>query len=196
MAVEQLPGVAEPPSDTLVARIAAGDRSAEAELVRRYQRGVVVLARRHCRAGDPIAEDLAQDVLTRVLERLRVGALRDAMSLAAYIQTAVVYATSAEYRSRRPAADGDSAMIPDEQGSPAEQLHQRQLRTAVQTLLEDLPVERDRELLRRFYVREQSKEEVCAALGIDAAHFHRVVFRARERFRAVLERAGIQESLP
>jgi len=194
MTVEQSSRVAEPPSDALVQRIAAGDRSAEAELVRRYQRGVVVLARRHCRAGDPVAEDLAQDVLARVLERLRVGALRDVASLTSYIQTAVIHAATAEYRRRHPTAESDLATIHDEQGSPAEQLGQRQLQTAVNDLLHDLPVERDRELLLRFYVREQSKSEVCSALGIDAAHFHRVVFRARERFRAVLERAGIEGS--
>jgi RNA polymerase sigma-70 factor (ECF subfamily) len=48
----------------LVARIAAGDRSAEASFVRRFGRGVRALVRRHCRPGDPIVEDLVQDVLT------------------------------------------------------------------------------------------------------------------------------------
>jgi len=55
----------------LVARIAAGDKNAEREFVLRYQQGIRVIVRRHCRAGDGAAEDLAQDVLLRVLERLR-----------------------------------------------------------------------------------------------------------------------------
>jgi RNA polymerase sigma-70 factor (ECF subfamily) len=37
-------------------------------------------------------------------------------------------------------------------------------------------------------LRDEDKEQVCRELGIDEAHFRRVVFRARERFRALLEK--------
>src|SRR5690348_16131997 len=96
-------------STDMVARIAAGDRKAEQEFVDAYARGVRALVRRHCRPNDPIAEDLAQDVLSRVLERLRAGAIRDSAALPAYVQTTVAYATSAEYRSRR-TTETDSAI--------------------------------------------------------------------------------------
>jgi RNA polymerase sigma-70 factor, ECF subfamily len=176
----------------VVARIAAGDRAAETEFVRQYARGVHVLVRRHCRPGDPVVEDIAQDVLARVLERLRAGAVRDAAALPAYIQTTIVHATSAEYRTRRPTepVEAIDALMAD--GSPIEQLSASQLQQTLHSLLAELGVDRDRELLRRFYLDEHDKEDVCRELGIDADHFHRVAFRARERFRALLERAGIE----
>jgi RNA polymerase sigma-70 factor (ECF subfamily) len=177
-----------------IARIAAGDRAAETEFVRRYQRGVQVLVRRHCRPGDPIVEDIAQDVLARVLERLRAGAIRDAASLPAYVQTTVVYATSAEYRSRRPTESVDAIAQLPAADSPVNSLTSAQLRQTLTALLAELPLARDRELLTRFYLDDEDKDNVCRDLGIDSAHFRRVAFRARERFRELLDRAGIQEA--
>ena len=177
-----------------VARIAAGERAAEAEFVRRYQRGVLVLVRRHCRPGDPIVEDIAQDVLARVLERLRAGAIRDATALPAYVQTTIVYATTAEYRNRKPTEAVEKiAQLPGND-SPVNRVALDQLRQTLTALLAELPLARDRELLTRFYLDEEDKDDVCRHLGIDMAHFRRVAFRARERFRELLDRAGIQET--
>src|SRR5678815_2412067 len=92
----------------LVARIAGGDRAAESEFVRRFERGVRALVRRHCRPGDPIVDDLVQDVLTGVIEQLRAGAVHDAAALTGYVQAAAVYATTAEYRRRRPTLNDSS----------------------------------------------------------------------------------------
>jgi RNA polymerase sigma-70 factor (ECF subfamily) len=177
-----------------VARIANGDRGAEAEFVRAYSRGVRALVRRHCRPGDPIVDDLAQEVLARVLERLRIGAVRDAAALPAYVQATIVYTTSAEYRGRHSAES--SSAIDELAGSdnPLNDLASGQLAALLRQLLAQLPVARDREILSRFYLDEQDKAEVCRQLGIEASHFHRVVFRARERFRQLLDQAGIEEA--
>lgn len=179
------------PTD-FVARIASGDHQAEVEFVRAYERGVRALVRRHCRPGDPIVEDIAQEVLARVLERLRVGAIRDAAALPAYVQATIVYTTSAEYRSRHvsePASTIDGLAGSD---NPLDDTESGQLAALLRVLLAQLPVARDREILARFYLDEQDKDEVCRQLGIEASHFHRVVFRARERFRLLLDHAGIE----
>lgn len=177
-----------------VARIAAGDRAAEAEFVRRFERGVRALVRRRCRPGDAIADDLAQDVLARVLERLRAGAIRDAAALPGYVQAAIVYTTSAEYRTRRAIEPLERIEGLPSQENPQERVASGQLAALLRTALAQLPVARDREILERFYLHEQDKDEVCRQLGIDASHFHRVVFRARERLRQLLAGAGIREA--
>jgi len=175
----------------IVARIAGGDRTAESEFVRRFERGVRALVRRHCRPGDPIVDDLVQDVLTGVIERLRTGAIRDSGALAGYVQAAAVYATTAEYRRRRPTQSDATIENLADGDTPTARLEANQLSTMLRTLLAEMPVARDREILARFYLDEQDKDDVCRALQIDPAHFHRVVFRARERFRTLLEQAGI-----
>jgi RNA polymerase sigma-70 factor (ECF subfamily) len=175
----------------IVARIAGGDRTAESEFVRRFERGVRALVRRHCRPGDPIVDDLVQDVLTGVIERLRTGAIRDSGALAGYVQAAAVYATTAEYRRRRPTQSDATIENLADSDTPTARLEATQMSTMLRTLLAEMPVARDREILARFYLDEQDKDDVCRVLDIDPAHFHRVVFRARERFRTLLEQSGI-----
>jgi len=177
----------------LVARIGAGDRDAEAEFVRRYATGVRVLMRRLCRLGDPVAEDLSQDVLMHVLARLRAGAVRDGNALPAYIRSTVVRTASAEYRGRH---DADPAVaIEDLEGNenPAAAQAAAQRAVLLKNLLAQMPVARDREVLSRFYLGEEDRDDVCRALGIDTSHFRRVVHRARERFRLLLDQAGLSE---
>ena len=174
----------------LVDRIAHGDRGAESEFVRRFERGVRALVRRHCRPGDPVVDDLVQDVLAGVIERLRAGAVRDASALPGYVQAAAVYATNAEYRQRRPTqTDAAIEELSDGDG-PHKQLAADQLAELLRRLLTALPVERDREILTRFYLHEEDRDRICRSLAIESGHFHRVLFRARVRFRELLEQSG------
>lgn len=176
--------------DMLVARIAAGDAAAEISFVERYQRKVTILVRRHCRPNEPQVPDIVQEVLTAVLLRLRKGELRDARALPGYVQVTVTRMTAAEYRrqANAPTALPDEQLpeMADDSIDPGARLDEARRARAVRHMLGQLRVSRDRELLERFYLREESKEEVCAALAIDADHFHRVHFRARERFGALL----------
>jgi RNA polymerase sigma-70 factor, ECF subfamily len=176
----------------LVRRIAAGERDAEHRFVQRYERGLAAILRRHCRPNDPELPDLVQEVLLVVLQRLRSGALRDGQALTSYLQTTAAHMASAEYRRRarhERAADTDTPSVaPD----PGREWDSRRRAQVVRSLLEGMETTRDREVLRLFYIEERSKDEVCAALAIDHHHFHRVVFRARQRLRQKLEAAGLE----
>lgn len=181
----------------LVAAIATGDPRAESEFVASFGPGVRALVRRHARPREPAIDDLSQEVLRQVLEALRRGDLRDAAALPTYVRSTVVNAVRAEYR-RRERRDHDSA--PDvldhipAADDPAAATQRVQLARAVRELLAELPVERDRQLLRRFYLDEDDANTVCADLGIEASHFRRVAHRARERLRELLLRAGLGEA--
>lgn len=177
----------------LAERIARGDRAAEAAFVTQYRDGVRALVRRHCRPNEPMVDDLVQDVLHRVLQQLRAGELRDAAALPGYVRQAVVFTTTAEYRKR--ARRGEDHQVPldtiADGDDPERRATRDELTRRVRTLLGELTVARDRELLRRFYIDEQDKDEVCTALAIDESHFHRVLFRARQRLRDLLVAAGV-----
>jgi RNA polymerase sigma-70 factor (ECF subfamily) len=182
------------PNNDLLSRIAAGDRGAEKEFVTRHYRGILALVRRHCRPNDPAVEDLAQEVVTSVLQRLRANAIRDEKALPAYIQIVIVRLTAAEYRGRRDelASAKQSAPDPVDVRDPGHALDAARRRKIVSEMISQLPTARDREVLRRFYLQEQSRVEVCQSLEIDESHFHRVVFRARQRLRQLLEAAGVR----
>lgn len=180
-----------------VARIGAGDPDAETRLIERFLPGVRALVRRHARPGDPIVEDLTQDVFNHLIPRLRDGALRDAGALPAYIRNTVVLTVQAEYRRRGRRGQNQESVDPDtlESGDdPSAAVDQAHLNQRMQALIEALPTARDRELLRRFYLEEQDREEVCAALGVGLEHFHRVLHRARQRLKALLIGDGLGET--
>ena len=61
-------------------------------------------------------------------------------------------------------------------------------------VLEELDSDRDRQILFRFYVADDSKAQICADLGLSSLHFNRVLFRARERYRALYQTIASKDS--
>jgi RNA polymerase sigma-70 factor (ECF subfamily) len=181
----------------LVAAIHAGSAAAEARLMSRFALGVRVLMRRHAGGAPVQVDDLAQDVLGAVLEQLRKGAVRDAVALPAYIRTSAMHRLHAELRAVQGAAqsheslDGDDPRLVAAARAPADEIDAARKARLVRELLAQLPVQRDREVLRRFYFEEETCEDICAALDIEPDHFRRVIHRARARFRDILNQAGI-----
>jgi len=181
----------------LVGRISAGDGAAETEFVLAFQAGVRALVRRHARPGDPIVDDIVQDVLHTVIQRLRENALNEPAALPGYVRSTAVFAVTAEYRRRGRRGENDGhaespEALPDPE-QPADHARRAQLRDGVQRMLAELGVERDREVLRRYYLNEEDRDAVCAALSIEPDHFHRVLHRARARMKELLLRRGIAD---
>jgi RNA polymerase sigma factor (sigma-70 family) len=46
---------------------------------------------------------------------------------------------------------------------------------------------RDRQILRSFYLEERTVDQICAQSGITQSHFRVALFRAKERFRKMLQ---------
>jgi RNA polymerase sigma-70 factor, ECF subfamily len=173
-------------------RIGDGDRAAEAQLVERYERGVLYLLRRRTRDTE-LALDLRQETFRIAIEKLRAKEITEPQRVGAFVRGIAVNLAIADVRkSVRRATKADSEAVdlaasPDD--GPDDALALEQTRAAVRALLAEMSVARDREILLRFYIEDQDKAAICAALGVDSAHFNRVLFRAKERFRELLERA-------
>lgn len=174
----------------LVRRIRAGEGAAEAELVERFRRGLVLVLRR--RSGDPaLAEDLAQETLALVLEKVRSGGVKQPERLAGFVHGTARHLLLAHRRkSGRFVAleEGPGGDAPGTEARPADpgqltDLVRREDARLVRRLLGELAVPRDREVLFRFYLSDEPREAICRSLDIDPGHFRRVLFRARERLR-------------
>jgi RNA polymerase sigma-70 factor (ECF subfamily) len=175
----------------LVQRIKLGDGDAEAELWRRYSRGLLFLLRR--RTGNPdLAEDLRQEVFRIAIERLRDRPLEDPEKLAAFLRGIAANLVAGDYRKnarRNTTADSDAIdRVADEGTNPAELVSRQEIRELVKRLIDELPMARDREILTQFYVRDVDKDEICTELDIDSVHFNRVLFRAKQRLRELILR--------
>ena len=191
MSAEERHKASAPGPEALVARIRSGDRDAEAVLVQRYSRGLMMLLRK--RSNDPAeAEDCHQEAFRVVIERLRARELEEPEKLAQFIRKTAVNVLIGRHRKharRQTVADTDR-IINQADSAPGiiEQISAERRQALVRELLDELPVERDREILRRFYLSPDEKEEICGALELSSVHFDRVLYRAKTRFRELIER--------
>jgi RNA polymerase sigma-70 factor (ECF subfamily) len=176
-------------TEDIAHRIQQGDLTAEQELVRQYGPRIEFVLQRHCR--DPaMAADLTQDTLMIALRKLRNEGLRDPKKLAAFLhRTAMNLATGEARTYYRRNTHADTELIQQQLAagpSLCESLEREELRQLVRQLLGELKRPRDQHILYRYYLSEESKERICADLGVSHHHFDRVLHRARNRFRDLI----------
>jgi RNA polymerase sigma-70 factor (ECF subfamily) len=146
------------------------------------------------RVHDPeVAADILQDAAVTTLEKLRDGAIANPEVIGGYLYRVALNHVRNYRRKDRTALSSPAQLesLPaPERDIEWDQIGCPQWATAARRVLEELKTPRDRELLVRFYLNDEGKESICAGLGLSEEHFHRVIFRARNRFRALLENRG------
>jgi RNA polymerase sigma-70 factor (ECF subfamily) len=169
----------------LVRRIQHGDAEAEADFIRRYRRGVAVIVARACRHRLPV-EDLCQDVLTTALEKIRAGAVRGPERLSGFVAGLARMIVLEHFRKEDSRGAIEARMpAPPQAAHPValDQLLREERARLVRAVLDELESDRDRQILFRFYIAEEEKDQICRDLALTSLHFNRVLFRARERYR-------------
>jgi RNA polymerase sigma-70 factor (ECF subfamily) len=147
------------------------------------------------RVGDPqLAQDLLQDAILTTLARLEGGAAVPPDVLAGYVfRTALNHLRNHRRHARLHAEDGAAIeALVDPDAGPLEQTQRASLRELVRRVLQDLSSSRDRELLVRYYLDEEDKLQLCESMALTGPQFDRVIFRARDRLKALIGRAGLQ----
>jgi RNA polymerase sigma factor (sigma-70 family) len=190
--------VSSPAADEIariVAEALTGDRQAEGRMLQALRPGVLAVLRFGAFHRWIDAEDLTQETLHVVVERVRARTIDDPRKVFAFAAaTARNLALNAARKMLRQQTVVDSELV-DElaqnlemEQSDLSDADDRQLAQAVAQLLEELPTERDRQLLMRFYLDGIDKQQLCQELGLSPKHFDRVLMRARSRLRTIIER--------
>lgn len=175
----------------LVSRILAGDHQAEGELVERYSRGVTFILRRE--TGDTsAADDLYQETFRIALEKIRRGDLREPEKLSGFLCSIARNLVINYFRraSRQESMTGieEIVSLPHPAPDQHDELLRQEKTALVRRVINELPSDRDRQILFRFYIAEEEKERICADLGLTGIHFNRVLHRARERYSELYEK--------
>lgn len=190
--------MSSPPVDEIERIVAAaltGDRQAESRMLIALRPGVLAVLRFGAFHRWVDAEDLTQETLHIVVERVRAKTIDDPRKVFAFAAaTARNLALNAARKVLRQQTVVDSELVDElAQNMEMEQNElsdsdDRHLAEAVAALLEELPTERDRQLLMRFYLDGTDKQQLCQELGLSPKHFDRVLMRARSRLRVIIER--------
>jgi RNA polymerase sigma-70 factor (ECF subfamily) len=145
-----------------------------------------------------LSKDLIQDAIVTALQKLKRGEISTGAHLDGYVYRIAVNHYLNHRRKQRTAAlePGSEAEIVDAEAAsrPVAEIETAQWARIVKQLLREVKPARDRELLVSYYLYEESKDDLCRRFGLTELHFNRVIFRARDRFRDMLEQRGFGRS--
>ena len=168
----------------LVESIRSGESSGMEELYRVFSRGVRYYLCR--RLGPQDLDDKVHDTFLIVVQAIRKGDLREPERLMGFVRTVVRRQVAAQIdrvvQSRREQADMDSTvLLSDKHDTPEEAAITRQHEQVAETVLRSVSI-RDREILTRFYLMEQTQEEICEEMSLSETQFRLLKSRAKARF--------------
>jgi RNA polymerase sigma factor (sigma-70 family) len=168
-----------------VERIQAGDPAAMAELYAVFTRGVRYLLLRSLGVDD--IDDRVHDCFVIVTEAIRSGELREPARLMGYVRTVVRRHIAARIGDamlrRRNVVEFEDAVldVSDKKNNPEQNLLASQRAEIARRVFNGVS-RRDREILRRFYLLEQSQERICSEMGLSYNQFRLLKSRAKARF--------------
>jgi RNA polymerase sigma-70 factor (ECF subfamily) len=164
------------------------------QLYLRYRRPLLQVFH-HRRIDRDAADDLLQRTFLQAIKKIRTEGLEDPGNLGGYLYRTACKLATAYWRgelSRRHENDGELLTnLKDEALSLEERLDHEQLAKHVRDLMDHLPVQRDREVLERFYLHEEPRTAIRESLQLTDMQFNQVLWRARQRFGDILKKAGV-----
>jgi RNA polymerase sigma-70 factor (ECF subfamily) len=190
MSPESTPGIQpvekekEPSWSALVERIKSGDPGGMEELYAVFAKGVRFHLWRQLGSQD--LDDKVHDLFVTITQSIRRGDLREPERLMGYVRTVLRrqvagYIEEAMYTRRNEVEIEPSLNLRDKRVSPEKRVVDQQSHELAVRLLRSLP-ERDREVLIRFYLDEQTPERICLDLNLTQTQFRLIKSRAKARY--------------
>jgi RNA polymerase sigma-70 factor, ECF subfamily len=164
------------------------------QLYLRYRRPLLQVFH-HRRIDRDAADDLLQRTFLQAIKKIRTEGLDDPGNLGGYLYRTACKLATAYWRgelSHRHENDRELLTnLKDEALSLEDRLDHELLAKHVRDLMDHLPVQRDREVLERFYLHEEPRTTIRESLQLTDMQFNQVLWRARQRFGDILRKAGL-----
>jgi len=168
----------------LVERVRRGDASGMEDLYRVFSKGIRFYLCRQ--VGPQDLDDKIHDLFLIITQSIQKGDLREPERLMGYVRTIVRRQVAGHIdtavQARRNQTDMEYGMaLSDTRPSPERRIIQEQNMDLAMRILNSLHP-REREVLMRFYLREQTPEEICRDLELTETQFRLIKSRAKARF--------------
>ncbi len=168
----------------LVRRIQAGGTDGMQDLYEVFAKGIRYYLCRHLGAQE--LDDKIHDAFLVVVQAIQRGELREPERLMGFVRTIVRRQVAAHVeklvQNRRDQIELDySVRVPDSRENPEESAMFKERVDLIKRVLNELS-KRDREILTRFYLREQSQAQICAEMSLTETQFRLLKSRAKARF--------------
>jgi RNA polymerase sigma-70 factor (ECF subfamily) len=168
----------------LVEQIKAGDDAGMEQLYKLFSRGIRYYLCRQL--GPQELEDKVHDTFLIVVNAIRKGDLREPERLMGFVRTVVRRQVAAyieqAVHTRREQADLETGItVADRKQNPEQEAILRQKSELMKSALEALS-QRDRDILVRFYLKEQTQEQICEEMSLTETQFRLLKSRAKAKF--------------
>lgn len=168
----------------LVSQIKAGEDAGMEQLYKLFSRGIRYYLCRQL--GPQELEDKVHDTFLIVVNAIKRGDLREPERLMGFVRTIVRRQVAAYIEqvvhTRRDQTDIESGVIiVDRKQNPEQEAIVRQKAELMKSALEGLS-KRDRDILVRFYLQEQSQEQICHEMSLTETQFRLLKSRAKAKF--------------
>ena len=172
----------------LVGQITAGEAAGFEKLYNEF-RLIRFYFYRH--VGSTNGDDLYHEFIIALFQQIRGGALREPERLAGYARVvasrmlALQIKRNVFLRSRECSAEEDFRMLSDSPTPEAAAIRRENVAIATRILM-TLP-KRDREVLIRFYAKEQGPEDIQRDLHLTETQYRLIKSRAKTRFAELVQ---------
>ena len=171
----------------IVALIQQGDRRGEEMLYSALSRGMKFLAIRKLGPDDGV--ECFHDTMLTLIRRIREGALQEPAALFGYARTILLRHISEQFDKRRRLSTVDdfdtvSHAIADPRLSPEAAIEAEQRKAAMRRGLLALRP-KEREVLTRFYLQEQSIEEIQQEMNLTTTQFRLLKSRSKQKLENI-----------
>jgi RNA polymerase sigma-70 factor, ECF subfamily len=168
----------------LVDQIKAGENAGMEQLYKLFSRGIRYYLCRQL--GPQELDDKVHDTFLIVVNAIRKGDLREPERLMGFVRTVVRRQVAAyieqAVHTRREQTDLETGItVADRKQNPEQEAILKQKAELMKSALEALS-ERDRDILVRFYLREQSQEQICREMSLTETQFRLLKSRAKAKF--------------
>jgi RNA polymerase sigma-70 factor (ECF subfamily) len=168
----------------LVTQIKNGENAGMEQLYKLFSRGIRYYLCRQL--GPQELEDKVHDTFLIVVNAIKRGDLREPERLMGFVRTVVrrqvaAYIENAVHNRREQADLETGVMVADKKQNPEQEAMGRQNTELMKSALAALSP-RDRDILVRFYLREQSQEQICREMELSETQFRLLKSRAKAKF--------------
>jgi RNA polymerase sigma-70 factor (ECF subfamily) len=172
--------------DAYLESLRKGDRGTEEHFVQYFSELIHLKLRSRLSSRDAI-EDVRQETFARIFVILRgKEGVRNASALGALVNSICNHVLLEHYRSHSKSEAMEDASEMDIQSEGADVLDTmvtKDTQKTVRQILEKLS-DRDRQLLKKIFLEERDKDEVCAEFGVDREYLRVLLHRAKLSFKS------------
>jgi RNA polymerase sigma-70 factor, ECF subfamily len=181
----------------LVDQVKCGNDAGMEQLYKLFSRGIRYYLCRQLGAQE--LDDKVHDTFLIVVHAIQRGDLREPERLMGFVRTIVRRQVAAyideAVHNRREQADLDTGhAVADLKQNPEQIAMAHQQADLMNSVLASLS-ERDREILERFYIKEQTQDEICSEMSLSETQFRLLKSRAKARFGEVGKKKLVNSGL-